>query len=469
MKAQAFNHYGFDHNNDEGGEEFLAFSTIDKLSKDLRKASKTLSAAEARYSVDLYYSVQDMRKRAANQELAFEKSDEPHEMTSHFAKQMVLLENQIKVSLDVYSYNHPVGAWLRGNKGIGPVIAAGLLAHIDIHKAPTVGHIWRYAGLDPRVKWYGRGIIDVIKAARQAEKGDWPALVWLGRAINTRPASILVNAGLLTDDQILTPEQAQAICIQHGHTTPLKAEFHSDNILAEGISQEALPDAYKAAYGELTKVNWAKIAKSLARRPWNSDLKTLCWKVGDSFRKVSGSGTAEAPRKPSPYGLLYKERKLAEVAKNDAGDFADVALEVMKTKKIGKDKDAYWWYSGEWVLNPKFNPAIAAFVEKEMTEGTSETEATEMAVKSLDPVLKPKLPPAHIDARAMRYAVKIFLSHLHEIMYKRQLGKNPPLPYPMAHLGHVHKIEPFHFDEDIIEMAANNNGEDAVMDNQLKE
>lgn len=40
--------------------------------------------------------------------------------------------------------------------GIGPVIAAGLLAHIDIEKAPTVGHIWRFAGLDPTVTW-GRG------------------------------------------------------------------------------------------------------------------------------------------------------------------------------------------------------------------------------------------------------------------------------------------------------------------------
>jgi hypothetical protein len=28
-----------------------------------------------------------------------------------------------------------------------------LLARIDIVKAPTAGHIWRYAGLDPTVRW----------------------------------------------------------------------------------------------------------------------------------------------------------------------------------------------------------------------------------------------------------------------------------------------------------------------------
>jgi hypothetical protein len=33
------------------------------------------------------------------------------------------------------------------------VIAAGLLANIDIERAPTVGHIWRFAGLDPTVTW----------------------------------------------------------------------------------------------------------------------------------------------------------------------------------------------------------------------------------------------------------------------------------------------------------------------------
>jgi hypothetical protein len=33
------------------------------------------------------------------------------------------------------------------------VLSAGLLAHIDITKAPTVGHIWRFAGLDPTAVW----------------------------------------------------------------------------------------------------------------------------------------------------------------------------------------------------------------------------------------------------------------------------------------------------------------------------
>jgi hypothetical protein len=49
-----------------------------------------------------------------------------------------------------------------------------------------------------------------------------------------------------------------------------------------------------------------------------------------------------------------------------------------------------------------------------------------------------RLPPGQIDARARRYAVKLFLSHLHEVWYKAHFGKAPPLPYPIAILGHAH-------------------------------
>jgi hypothetical protein len=63
------------------------------------------------------------------------------------------LENEVRRTLDAYSAAKPAGAWARSIVGIGPVIAAGLLANIDIKRAPTVGHVWRFAGLDPTTKW----------------------------------------------------------------------------------------------------------------------------------------------------------------------------------------------------------------------------------------------------------------------------------------------------------------------------
>ena len=78
---------------------------------------------------------------------------EPHDVLKWLSEQNSTLEDQVKRALEKYVIAHPVGSWLVGVHGIGPVISVELLAHIDIHRAPTVGHIWRFAGLDPSVKW----------------------------------------------------------------------------------------------------------------------------------------------------------------------------------------------------------------------------------------------------------------------------------------------------------------------------
>ncbi len=253
-----------------------------RLNKDLREAAKKLTKGEARYLVDLYYTIQDYRK-ATNNQL---RSDEPGELLAWFGGQHGLLERHIKTALDIYTTEHPIGAWCKSITGIGPVIAAGLLAHIDIEKAKTAGAIWRFAGLDPSSTW-GKG----------------------------------------------------------------------------------------------------------EKRPWNARLKVLCWKIGESFVKVSN--------KPDDfYGKIYRDRKDQEIKANEAGAFKEQAEAILAKKKIGKDTDAYAAYS------------------------------------------QGKLPPAHIHARAKRYAVKLFLSHLFEKWYVHHYGKPAPEPYCFAHLGHVHKIEP---------------------------
>lgn len=125
---------------------------VSRLTKDLRKAAKELKPGEVRYLVDLYYTIQDYRKSSNNQL----RCEEPGELMAWFAQQHTHLELDIKKALDTYTSNHPMGVWAKSICGIGPVIAAGLLAHIDITKAPTVGALWRFAGLDPSSEW-GKG------------------------------------------------------------------------------------------------------------------------------------------------------------------------------------------------------------------------------------------------------------------------------------------------------------------------
>jgi len=196
-----------------------------------------------------------------------------------------VLERSIKNALDAYGSASPVGRWAKSIVGIGPVISAGLLAHIDITKAPTVGHIWRFAGLDPTVTW---------------EKGQ--------------------------------------------------------------------------------------------KRPWNASLKTLCWKIGESFVKVS-------THEDDVYGHLYVERKVKEQARNDAGALADQAAAKLDKFRIGKTTDAYAAYAAG------------------------------------------KLPPGHLHARAKRWAVKLFLAHYHAVAFRDRFGIDAPKPYILTREGgHAHEI-----------------------------
>lgn len=255
-----------------------------RLTKDMVAASRTLGQDEARYLVDAYYSIQEYRKASGNQALALGKSEEPHSVIAWLFDQMEVLENQVRRALDAWSDEHYMGRWAKGITGIGPVISAGLLAHIDITKAPTAGHIWRFAGLDPTSSW-GKG----------------------------------------------------------------------------------------------------------EKRPWNAGLKVLCWKIGESFVKVCNHPA-------DVYGKLYQQRKEYEQRRNDAGELAEQAALALTRKKIGQDTEAYKAYSVG------------------------------------------RLPPAHIHARAKRWAVKIFLSHYHAEAYRDHYGVEPPLPYPIAILGHAHHI-----------------------------
>jgi hypothetical protein len=274
--------------------EDTTIESVVRLDRDLRRAGATLGDREARYLVDAYYQTQEYRIAAHAQLRAATDDAEPHAIIEWHSDQMELLERVIKNQLGVWAASKVPGEWALSIPGIGPVLAAGLLAHIDITKAPTVGHIWSFAGLDPNVVWAPK-----------------------------------------------------------------------------------------------------------TKRPWNADLKVICWKIGESFIKVSN-------RDNDIYGHVYAARKLQEITKNEAGDFADQAAATLLAKKFGQDTMAIKYYQ------------------------------------------QGKLPPARIHARARRYSVKLFLSHLHHVMYESHYGTQPPKPYIIEHGGHVHFVRPPHWENGMV-------------------
>lgn len=130
--------------------------------------------------------------------------------------------------------------------------------------------------------------------------------------------------------------------------------------------------------------DWGKGQK----RPWNARLKTLCaFKMGESFVK-----TCNHPN--SYYGRIYKQRKELETLRNEAGEFANIAKDILEKKTFNKSTEAYKAYS------------------------------------------QGKLPLAHIHARARRVAVKLFISHFTQVLWESTYNTKQAPIYAIAHLDH---------------------------------
>lgn len=137
-----------------------------------------------------------------------------------------------------------------------------------------------------------------------------------------------------------------------------------------------------------------EIVKKVSAPPYNATLKKQLWKVGESFVKVSN-------KPDSLYGRLYKEKLAKEIALNSELAFKDQAKEILATKNWSdKSSDTYQSY------------------------------------------LAGKLPLSHLIARAKRWTVKIFVSHLFEEMYRDKYHAVPPKFYTLEFKNHVHYIEP---------------------------
>ena len=314
---------------------------ITTLSKDLKEASKNLTVNQARYLVDTYYKFQDQRIALGNTVGALEKSGEPNNVIAWLGSQSFTLEDRVKKILDIYTENHPIGNWARSNMGVGPVLAAGLISNVNIKEAPTAGHIWSYAGLDPNRRWIGKA-----------------------------------EATKIVNDIVGTSKE-----VSFNHVIDIANIVNKDPIKLEN-----------SAKGDADKITKRGLIATISKRPWNSSLKVICWKLGESFVKVSGKDA-------DIYGKLYKIRRKYEEDRNNAGENAEAAARYLSEKNYGKDTEAY----------------------KAYIEG--------------------KLPQSQIYARSKRYAVKIFLSHLHHAWYLYEFEQEPPKPFAIAHLGHAHFLE----------------------------
>jgi hypothetical protein len=122
-----------------------------RLTKDLRDAARYISPQQQRILVDLYYQIQENRKRLANQ--VRHAQQEPNAWVTTMAGFMQQMEKLVAGALHISAKETAVGRWALSIVGIGPVIAAGLAAYVDITKTPSVSALWSLAGYNPTVQW----------------------------------------------------------------------------------------------------------------------------------------------------------------------------------------------------------------------------------------------------------------------------------------------------------------------------
>lgn len=117
--------------------------------KDMRDDPKTYTRTDVRLLTDLYVMHMKGRIRISNQISQLKKKGrfKPHSTIDRAKADYAAAEHNIKTHLRIFAEGYRAGRWMMSICGVGPVVASGLLAHLDIRKAKHMGSFWRFAGL----------------------------------------------------------------------------------------------------------------------------------------------------------------------------------------------------------------------------------------------------------------------------------------------------------------------------------
>lgn len=148
------------------------------MNKDLRQSTVDMTNTQAVFLVQRYYQNQENRKRFDNQIRALEKANKAHAVIAWLAKNDRVLETSCKYALQTFAEAHPTGRWLLSIYGVGPVITAGLIAHIDLEKTTSLGKLYRFAGIDPSMVWK--------KGQKRPFNADLKKLMWIAADVQVK-------------------------------------------------------------------------------------------------------------------------------------------------------------------------------------------------------------------------------------------------------------------------------------------
>lgn len=294
----------------------IDLSMVESLDKDLKRKILEVSSvpiSEVKTLVKQFYQIQDQRKALSEQIRSIEniynspKDDESMfgrtkegkapsnpaakdnnvslQILYYVLKNMTIIENNIKKALELVVNSSEVGRWLVQITGIGPILAAGLIANFDVRGKQYSSQFISYAGLNDNNR------------------------PWLGKEKSTQ----IVNE-VIGNSKDITDEMVTEISIR----TQWKYSYLVSN-----------------AYDE-KKQKWSKanLIKACSKIPYNADVKKLMFLVGSSFQWKCNS-------EKSKYGMIFSERRALETKKNENGEYAEYAKKMLSEKNYDKSTETY--------------------------------------------------------------------------------------------------------------------------------
>ena len=335
----------------------ITLEGLASISKTVKESTTKMNRDQARVIIDSYYQIQKVRIAFQNQTRAvvqgYDEENVEQLSVTWILRYCENLENQIKKLIQGYAESVPVCRWAMQVKGIGPIFAVSLWCYIDMNICKHANQFLSYAGLnDNNVPWLGKEKAESIVNEAYLECG-------------------LAKSDPLNDDVIIFVAS--------------KSGRKFENVL-RGFEN------HKALNGDNNVSDRVTLIRYLSKPPYNRNLKTVCYLIGQSFCKVSTRG--------SKYGMLYRERRAYETMNNENLMYKDQAERLLSEKNYDKSTPTY----------------------KSLSEG--------------------KLSAAHINQRSLRWATKIFLTHFFEACWINKYHTEPPVIYPIAFQDHVDYIEP---------------------------
>lgn len=421
--------FGVDTKDINPGDNFEATVTqIQKVKgKSVEKSISVVADKQTfRIATDNYISLQKRRIVLENQIRAVSqgydnRTKDQINILDICLQDAITSEKNATVLIKALSKSNPICNWGTANCGVGDISMAKLLSFLDFHQAKYPSGFISYSGLNnnnrPRIsvpesyrivdEVIGNGPVTDEALMKIATITKWPIDYLMRKSVKEskvtalcRKSALIKATELIVDQMELNPIDDIPKFVNATVTNPSATtdDFYKVcskfNIPYEKLFNIAVSNSTKKKLqngGVRSKEN---VRAAIAMTPYNKRLRTHLYNLSISFMYQSG-------RPECFYGHLYLQRLQYETEKNERGDYAEQAANILKTRNIGKSTDAYTAYSNG------------------------------------------KLPKAHIVARALRWSIKVFLNHLWEAMYVYYTqDMDYPKYYAVDHLGHRDIIYP---------------------------